>query len=70
VLRTAATGGAADWDELAVLGSRLADQLACLQEDARDPERSSQERLALVRDRAQRIRGIRKALRAGHVRTI
>lgn len=33
---------------------------ACLREDATDPERSSLERLAMVRNRARRIREIRR----------
>jgi|GEM_PF-1306061 hypothetical protein len=41
------------------LESRLAYRLRCLREDATDPELTSLERLALVRDRAARIREIR-----------
>ncbi len=42
--------------------SRLAYHLACLRQDATDPERSTLERLALVRDRGRRIREIRNEL--------
>ena len=47
----------------APLDSRLAYHLRCLREDATDPEMSSLERLALMRDRAVRIRGIRQDLK-------
>jgi len=42
--------------------SRLAYHLRCLAEDATDPEVSSVERLALVRERVRRIREIRQEL--------
>ena len=42
-----------------LLESRLRYHLCCLREDATDPELTSLERLALVRDRAARIREIR-----------
>jgi hypothetical protein len=42
--------------------SRLAYHLRCLREDATDPTMSAVERLALVRDRARRIREIRQDL--------
>ncbi len=41
---------------------RLAYHLRCLCEDATDPEMSSLERLALVRDRAVRMRVIEQEL--------
>lgn len=53
-----------------LLVSRLAYHLACLREDATDPARSSLERLALVRDRAGRIREIRNEMEAYGVRTL
>ncbi|MGD0265791.1 MAG: hypothetical protein ABSD47_12685 [Candidatus Methylomirabilota bacterium] len=43
----------------ALLESRLTYHLRCLREDATDPELTALERLALVRDRAARIREIR-----------
>lgn len=46
------------------LASRLAYHLRCLSEDAADPELTSLERLALIRDRARRMREIRGTLRA------
>ncbi len=46
------------------LESRLAYHLRCLREVATDPDLSPQERLALVRDRASRIREIRRELDA------
>jgi len=45
-----------------LLESRLAYHLRCLREDATDPELTDLERLALVRDRARRIREIRQTL--------
>jgi hypothetical protein len=45
------------------LESRLAYHLRCLREDATDPDISPIERLALVRDRAARIREIRRELK-------
>lgn len=51
-----------------LLESRLAYHLRCLREDATDPEMSSVERLAVVRDRAARIREIREELKAHDVR--
>jgi hypothetical protein len=47
----------------ALLASRLAYHLRCLHEDTTDPEMSPLERLALVRDRAGRIREIRRELK-------
>ena len=47
-----------DW----VLRSRLGYPLRCLREDATDPEMMNLERLTLVRDRAGRIREIRREL--------
>ncbi len=52
------------------LETRLSNHLRCMAEDATDPELSSTERLALVRDRATQIREIRADLKANHVRTI
>ena len=52
------------------LKSRLAYHLHRLGEDATDPELLAVERLALVRDRARRIRAIRAELKATHVRTL
>ncbi len=48
--------------EAALLESRLAYHLRCLREDATDPALTSLERLVLVRDRARRIREIRRRL--------
>lgn len=48
----------------ALLESRLGYHLRCLREDATDPELKSFERLALVRERAARIREIRQRLKA------
>ncbi len=45
-----------------LLASRLAYHLRCLREDATDPEISTLERLGLVRERAVRIREIRRDL--------
>lgn len=45
-----------------LLESRLRYHLRCLREDATDPTMTALERLALVQDRAVRIRGIRQAL--------
>jgi hypothetical protein len=47
----------------ALLESRLRYHLRCLREDATDPTMSAVERLALVRDRARRIREIRQDLK-------
>ncbi len=44
------------------LESRLRYHLRCLREDATDPALTSVERLALVRDRAKRIREIQREL--------
>ena len=44
------------------LESRLAYHLSCRREEATDQDLSGMERLALVRDRAERIREIRQAL--------
>jgi hypothetical protein len=46
-----------------LLESRLRYHLRCLREDATDPEMTSLERLALIRDRARRMREIRGTLR-------
>ncbi len=48
--------------EASLFASRLAYHLRCLTEDASDPDLSSVERLALVRERAVRIREIRREL--------
>lgn len=48
----------------AVLKARLTYHLACLREDATDPAMSALERLTLVRDRAARLREIRRELEA------
>jgi hypothetical protein len=45
-----------------LLESRLTYHLRCLREDATDPALSALERLALVRDRAARIREIEREL--------
>ncbi len=50
-----------------LLDARLRYHLRCLREDATDPEISPVERLALVRDRAERIREIRRELEAAMV---
>jgi hypothetical protein len=47
-----------------MLQGRLAYHLACLREDTTDPELITPERLALIRDRARRMREIRETLRA------
>ena len=47
-----------------LLKSRLAYHLRCLPDDVTDPEMTALERLALVRDRARRIREIRMELAA------
>jgi len=49
-----------------LLESRLRYHLRCLREDATDPEMTSLERLALVRERARRIREIRRELGASN----
>ncbi len=46
----------------ALLESRLAYYRRCLREDATDPEMSSFERLALVKDRVARMREITQTL--------
>lgn len=46
----------------AALESRLGYHLRCLREDATNPDMTTLELLALVRDRARRIREIRLAL--------
>jgi hypothetical protein len=53
-------------EHCALLESRLRYHLRCLREDAADPEMSALERVALVRDRATRIREIRRILAASH----
>jgi len=50
-----------------LLESPLAYHLRCLREDPTDLEMKSWERLALVRDRAARIREIRQELEAAKV---
>jgi hypothetical protein len=50
-----------------MLQGRLAYHLRCLREDATDPELTALERLALVRDRAGRIREIRRKLEAARL---
>jgi hypothetical protein len=45
-----------------VLESRLASHLPCLAEDTTDPELPRAERLALVWERVERIRGLRREL--------
>jgi hypothetical protein len=47
-----------------LLESRLSYHLRCLREDATDPTMSNLERLAVVRDRARRLREIRRELEA------
>ena len=47
-----------------LLESRLRYHYRCLREDATNPEVTCVERLALVRDRAERIREIRQELEA------
>ncbi|MFI5342399.1 MAG: hypothetical protein ACHQ7N_21515 [Candidatus Methylomirabilales bacterium] len=46
----------------ALLSSRLAYHHRCLPEDATDPDLTALERLALVRERARRMREIRNEL--------
>jgi hypothetical protein len=53
--------------ESVFLESRLRYHLRCLREDATDPELTALEQLALVRDRAARIR---EELKAQDVRTL
>ena len=48
----------------ALIESRLAYHLDCLTEAATDPELSKAERLALVQDRARKLRQIRRELAA------
>lgn len=48
--------------KIAMLQGRLAYHLRLLREDASDPALTSLERLALIRDRAKRIREIRREL--------
>ena len=60
--------GDASQDRRALLESRLAYHFRCLREDATDPEMSTLERLALVRDRAARIREIRRELKDARTR--
>lgn len=50
-----------------LLESRLAYHLRCLREDATDPTLSALDRLALVRDRARRIREILRELKTPKV---
>ncbi len=47
-----------------LLASRLRYHYRCLREDATDPDLTSLERLALVQDRAKRIREIQRELDA------
>ena len=54
--------------EAALLASRLAYHLRCLREDATNPDLPALERLALVRDRAARIREIRVQIEAANRR--
>jgi hypothetical protein len=54
----------------ALLESRLNYHLRCLREDTADPELTTLERLALVQDRARRIREIRGRLKANDVRAV
>ncbi len=49
-------------DPARLLASRLRYHYRCLREDATDPDMTSVERLALVRDRAKRIREIQREL--------
>jgi hypothetical protein len=63
-------GGRDGTAALPLLASRLAYQFRCLREDAMDPEMTSLERLALVRDRTARIRESREELKAHDVRTL
>ena len=58
------TCGKSETATQSLLESRLAYHLRCLREDAMDPEMSTPERLALVRNRAARIREIRRELEA------
>jgi len=61
------------WDaekDANLLAFRLADHLCCITEDATDPGVPSIEPLALVWNRAARIREIRAELKATHVRTV
>jgi hypothetical protein len=53
-----------------LLASRLAYHLRCLREDATEPAMSALERLALVRDRVERIREIRGELEAAKVMNV
>jgi len=53
-----------------LLESRLLYHLRCLREDATDPTLSPLERMAVVQDRARRIREIRGELKAHDVRTV
>jgi hypothetical protein len=61
---TAAAGGADPRDERAHLAFPLAFHLRCPREDVTDPNLSSLERLALVRERVAGVREIRRALAA------
>ena len=45
-----------DEEKGTLLDSRFANHLACLREDATDPDLSCMERLALVRERARQVR--------------
>lgn len=56
------TEAACSQDGRILLDSRLAYHLRCLREDVTDPERSSLERLVLVRDQARSIWEIREEL--------
>ena len=51
-----------DLNERTLLESRLAYHLGCLREDASDPAMTTVQRLAVVRERAARIRDIRHAV--------
>jgi hypothetical protein len=53
--------------DIAVHESSLIYHLRCLREDATDPDLTSLERLALVRDRVARVREIRRELEAVNV---
>ncbi len=52
------------------LERRLRYHLCCLRRDATDPEMSAPGRLALVRDRSRRIKGIPEELKVSDVRTV
>jgi hypothetical protein len=58
------TSGKSETTTRILLESRLRYHHRCLREDATDPEMTSLERLALVRDRVRRLREIRRELEA------